>query len=122
MNKGFTLVEIIGVVIVLGLITLVSFPLILKTINDSRGQISDATTNLIVSSAMQYTDKYSNDLPKTQGNVYCVTVERLINEDLLPSTIENEYLGSYGLQTKVKITINNDKYNYTIDNNCIEVK
>ncbi len=122
MNKGFTLVEIIGVVIILGLITLLAFPLVLRTIKNSQEQISESTKELIYTSAAQYTSKYENDFPKIYGNVYCITLEQLINEDFLTSAVENENLGSYGIQTKVKVTIDSNKYNYAIDNNCIEVK
>ena len=122
-KKGFTLVEIIGVVVILGLIALLAFPKILNMIKQSENKLSDSAKTLIYMASSQYTAKYINDFPKVEGNVYCITIEDLIKEDFLTTSIQNENLGDFGLQTKIKITINdNQKYDYIIDNSCVEVK
>lgn len=122
-KKGFTLAEIIGVIVILGLVALLAFPPMLNMIKNSENKISDATKTLIYTASSQYTAKYINNFPKKEGNVYCITIEDLVKEEFLQSSIQNENLGDFGLKTKIKITINNDlKYDYIIDNNCIEVK
>ncbi len=122
MRKGFTLVEIIAVIVILGLITLLSFPIILNAIKKTENNLSLGTKNLIYSASSQYINSHINDYSKTKGNVYCITLDTLVKENLLPATIQNEGLGDFGLQTKVKITISDDKYDYDIDNSCVEVK
>lgn len=122
-KKGFTLAEIIGVVVILGLIALLAFPPLLNMIKNGENKLSDSAKTLIYTASSQYTAKYINDFPKNQGNVYCITLEDLIKEEFLSSSIQNENLGDFGLQTKIKITINNEsKYDYIIDNDCIEIK
>lgn len=121
MNKrGFTLAEIIGVVVVLGLIALLAFPPMLKMIKNSENKVSEANKTLIYTASSQYTAKYMNDFPKTKGNVYCITIEDLVKEEFLLSTIVNEEIN---LDTKIKITISSDlKYDYIIDDNCTETR
>ena len=121
MNKrAFTLVEVIGVIIVLGLIALLAFPPMLNMVKNSENKVSDATKNLIYTSSMQYTTKYMNDFPKKEGNVYCLKISDLIKEDYLSTTIVKDEIT---LETKIKVTISEDfKYEYLIDNKCQEVK
>lgn len=119
-KKGFTLAEIVGVILILGLIALLAFPPMLNMIKNSESKIDEATKTLIYTASSQYTAKYTNDLPKTIGNVYCITVEDLIKENYLNTTILNK---NVKLETNVKITISsNNKYEYIIDNNCQENK
>ena len=42
MKKGFTLVELIGVIIVLGLIALIALPPILNAIREKESELSEA--------------------------------------------------------------------------------
>jgi len=120
-KKGFTIVEIIAVVIVLGLIALLAFPPMLNMIKNSENELSNAAKTLIYTASSQYTSKYVNDFPKKEGNIYCITIEELIKEEFLTNSIQDENLGDFGLQTKIKITVNNDlKFDYIIDNECIE--
>ena len=119
-KKGFTLAEIIGVIAILGLVALLAFPPMLNMVKNSEGKIDEATKTLIYTASSQYTVKYMNDFPKTEGNVYCITINDLVKEDYLSSTILNDDIK---LETKIKITISTDlKYEYIIDNSCIEVK
>lgn len=122
-KKGFTLAEIIGVVVILGLIALLAFPPMLNMVKQSENKLSDSAKTLIYTASSRYTAKYINDFPKTKGNIYCITIEDLVKEEFLSTSIQNENLGDFGLQTKIKITINNDsKYDYIIDNNCTEIR
>lgn len=119
-KKGFTIVEVIGVVIILGLIALLAFPPMLSMVKNSENDIDEATKTLIYTASSQYTAKYMNDFPKTTGNVYCITINDLIKEEYLSSTIVNDDIS---LETKIKITISNDsKYEYIIDDECSEIR
>jgi len=119
-KKGFTLAEIVGVIIILALIALLAFPPILNMIKNSEDKIDEATKTLIYTASSQYTTKYMNDFPKKEGNVYCLKISDLIKEDYLSTTIVKDEIT---LETKIKVTISEDfKYEYLIDNKCQEVK
>lgn len=82
-NKGFTLVELLGVIILLAVIALIAFPPILNQIKKSQNQIDDATNALIISSAKLYVDNNHNLFSKKDGNVYCISIDELLNRGYL---------------------------------------
>lgn len=56
MKKGFTLVELLSVVVVLGIIALIAVPQILKVVEDSRkGAFKDSASGLLESAELYYT-------------------------------------------------------------------
>ena len=121
-KKGFTLVEIIGVVVVLGVIALLAFPPMLNMVRNSENKVSEATKNLIYTASMQYTTKYINDFPKNENKVYCVTLEKLVQEEFLSSTITNN-LGDFNLQSYVQVKVNSElKFDYDLVKTCNEVR
>ena len=90
MKKGFTLVELIGVVIILGMIALLAFPPLLNMLRDTNAEISKVNETLLLTAADQYINQYQNDFPKEDGNVYCITYGDLIKEELISSSIPNK--------------------------------
>jgi len=121
-KKGFTLAEIVGVIIILALIALLAFPPILNMIKNSEDKIDEATKTLIYTASSQYTTKYMNDFPKKEGNVYCVTLEKLVQENLLASNIADN-LADFNLQSYVQISVNSElKFDYDLVKTCNEVR
>lgn len=116
MKKGFTLAEIIGVVIILGLIALLTFPQILKMTKKTENDIDEATKVLIYTASRQYTTENINDFPKKDNNIFCITIEDLIKNKFLTT----ETIKELPLTTKIKISVIDMKYQYLIDNECIE--
>ena len=120
MNKGFTLTEVVGVIIILALIALLAFPPMLNLIKNSENDIDEATKQFVYTASSQYVNKYINDFPKLESNIYCITINDLVKDEFLSSTILNDKLT---LETKVKVSISSDfKYEYIIDNECQEIK
>ena len=115
MKKGFTLIEIIGVVIILGVIVIIAFPPLLNFVKKTNSEIDDATKTLIFSATSQYIGQYQNDFPTINGNIYCVTVRNLVSENYISNLNLND---SETLDSKIKIEVIGDKYQYSIDNSC----
>jgi len=82
-KNAFTLVELLGVIVILAAIALVAFPPILNQIQKSQNEIDEATKSLILSAASLYVDENSDYFVREEGNVYCTNLDALINDGLL---------------------------------------
>ena len=67
MKKGFTLVELIAVIVLLSLIALFTFPSVNKTIKDRKEALYNVQIDNIKASAVSYIDK--NGLLKDNDKV-----------------------------------------------------
>lgn len=78
MKKGFTLVELLGAIILLGLISLLIAVPIIARINKASGKISKATERILKEHVMQYISENSNDFRSTkEGTKYYITLDEL---------------------------------------------
>lgn len=87
-KRGFTLVELLAVLVLIAAISLVVFPSIINYINNSKGDINEVTKQMIITSANQYmSDKYQQELNAS----VCFDLQTLIdNEYLEKSTLTNQ--------------------------------
>ena len=121
MRKGFTLVELIGVIIVLGLIALIALPPILNAIRGKELEISEASKEIIYSAANLYVSDNSNSFPKTNGNTFCVTLDTLVQGDYLPDVVYDAVSGDeVPLTNMVEVKYEQDRFSYNLNNECVE--
>ena len=114
-KKGFTLAELLGVIVILGLIVLVAFPAILDTIKTNKDNISEATAQIIFSGADIYVNNHLNEYKPIEDQKYCIKIQTLIDDEKVPANIidpdTNDRLNT---ERYVKVVYKNEKYNYTI--------
>ena len=103
MKKGYTLVELLGVMIILGLILLVSFPIIINQIKKSNEAISESTKLLIYNSAELYINDREDIYEKNAGVVYYIAIDDLIKENLI-----SEDLSDLDAEDYVKVEVDAD--------------
>lgn len=88
-KKGFTLVEVIGVIVLLAIISLLAFPPILENIRKSQDQLGEATKEIILASTDTFIDMNQNSYPKTNGSVYCISFLELVDEIEMMDSIKD---------------------------------
>ncbi len=121
MKKGFTLVELIGVIIILGLIAILAFPPILNAIRGSQKDISDASKEILYSATNLYVNDNMNDFPRTNGNTFCVTLETLVQGEYLPTSVYDATTGDeIPLSSIVEVKYEQDRFSYNLNNECVE--
>lgn len=108
-NKGFTLVELLGAMIILVIIMLVTFPIIITQLKKSNLAISNATKTLIDNSASLYMKDYPDTYTFKSGSIYCIQLQTLVDENLLFDTLKDENGKKIELTNFVKVTVNDDK-------------
>ena len=112
-KKGFTLIEIMGVIAVISLIFLIAIPTILNKVKKGQDTIDESTQNMIISATKDYMNDNINDYPEEIGNVYCIDINDLIDKNYITEDIVTTKDKSI-LTKKVKVSIDNcsDEYEY----------
>lgn len=88
MNKrGFTLVELLAVLIILGVVITITATTILKQVNESRNKLNEAQIQLVKNAAIEYGEK--KGFFKKIGSTYNVCINSLKSEGLIDNNIIN---------------------------------
>lgn len=107
MKKGFTLVEMIAVILVMFLISITVIPSILNQVNNKKEEISETSMLLIKTSTNKYLESMPTKYSKTSGNIYYVTLNDVVESGELSSPIKDVKTGNeISLTTKVKAAVN----------------
>jgi prepilin-type N-terminal cleavage/methylation domain-containing protein len=128
MKKGFTLVELLATISLIGLLLLIVYPKVLNIAQEKEKELDDSKKTLIYNAVLDYMNSNSNDFPQNEsdiGNTYCFSIEMLDNENLIPVEID-DVLEQYNY-VQIKIGLNRN-HSYTLlnsedklDNYCQKV-
>jgi prepilin-type N-terminal cleavage/methylation domain-containing protein len=114
-KRGFTLVELLAVIVILALILVIAIPNVMKIINKSKLDAYDRTQQMILNAARIYLTSnatLSSSLI-TVGSTLPVTLQELVDNKLLSSTIKDSRTGlNISLNNIVSITKTNTGYTY----------
>ena len=114
-KKGFTLAELLGVIVILGLICLVAFPPILNSIKKSKNNIGEATLNVVYSAASIYVSNHPSDYKLIENSKYCVKIQSLIDEGNLMDGLKDPDTGvAVDPEKYISVTVTDNKFNYSM--------
>ena len=118
-RKGYTLIELLAVILIISLIITLSIFGIIKAVNSSKGKAATLSEKSIKEAAETYaTEKnddnnYWLDITDKENKYFCITIEELMNKGLLDkkANIESKDfdIHSYVLVKKNKVTMVNSK-------------
>ena len=117
-KQGFTLVELLAVIVVLGLILSIAIPRITELIENARINAYIQNEEIMIRSTMNYIALNEEELPNEIGETKQVSLEQLQTDELI-SVIKdpnnkNEECNGYILITKIE----ENKYDYTPHLKC----
>lgn len=120
-KQGFTLVELLAVLILVGILALITMPSIINYINQSKGEI-DAVTEKIVTSALDlYIDANKNQFEPETSLHKDVSLQELVDANLLQEPVLNSKGEALNLNKTVTVSYGLDqdlgvnKYKYTFN-------
>ena len=124
-KRGFTLVELLAVLVLISALTLIAVPSIINYINKSKNDISKVTEQLIMSGVDLYVNENSNLFPKEVGNQYCATLKDVVTakylSDPIMDSVTNKEIDlnkfvkiNYVYDSELKI----NKFNYELTDTC----
>ncbi len=112
-EKGFTLTELMAILILLSVVTIISVISVLSMRDKANVRLDKSTETLIISSTKRY-------LSENNLDVTCVNIETLVNEDYLKEPIVNDIdKNDKLLNQSVQITTSNGVKEYIVkDGKC----
>lgn len=116
MRKGFTLIELMAVIVIISLVCLLTFPNIVNQIKKSKDVNKDNVEKVVISAAKKYVNDNIDKYDK-QGD-YCIHIKELIDNDYLKEDIVNDEdndITDYSVSV-----ILSDKYDYELKKVCME--
>lgn len=117
-NKiGFTLMEMIGVIVILGLLAAIIVPSLLNSVSNSKDEISTKNKVIIFSAADIYFEENNSSY---LNSVYYVKLEVLVDEGKLVKPLKDYVTGNeIPLDYCVKGTVNEyDDLEYELVTSC----
>jgi len=118
-KKAFTLTQIVAVITVLGLLSILVAPTIINQIRNSQDKIDEVTEKLIFSATDLYLSNKESMYPKTNGRLYCISLEDLVNDGKLQQPLIDSNGNEIQLSKKVSVGVKNNQYNYSFGNDCV---
>ena len=117
-KNGFTLMELLGVIMILAILVIIAFPPILTQIKKSKQEIKNTTKILITDAAKDYYEDNINNFEQTEGKTYCIDLSTLINQGYLNGKLKDEDLDNIDPTKKVKMVYHNEKFEYDVVKSC----
>ena len=105
MKKGFTLIEMVGVLVILSLLVAFTFPVVINVIKDKKSDAESFENQMIENAAKLYIK--DNNL---EGENLCINISDLQKGKYLKDVSE--------VKTKVKVTYTGGVAEYIISNSC----
>lgn len=121
MKRGFTLVELTAVIIVLALISLIGFSFINNMVASKEKELSDTFNKIVFDATDLYVSYNSNNYPMIDGNVYCIKLKELTDMEILTEPLIDPITNKeVSLDKYVELEVNVDEYLYEIKDTCTE--
>src|SRR5574344_232790 len=119
-RKAFTIIELLGVIVLLAIISLIVYPNVIKVIKSSKDKAYNTQVNLFKTAARNYVTETTNgktdDLSINLAKL--VELGYLKDQDLIDPR-NNEPLNSYCVKANYNSSVNQFEYEFT-NTNCIQ--
>ncbi len=114
-KKGFTLVELVGVIVIIGLLLVLVATPIIGQIRNQQGRLSSSAKEIILNAVEVYLDDHPTIYPKKDGNTYYLSVSRLVEGGYLAEEfITDENINAVTESTIIKIKAEYNGYNTSV--------
>lgn len=119
-EKGFTLIEVLTVLIVLGVVVMIAMPVVEGIIKDSQQKTYISQLKGIRESAKMWTSEHIFEAPRRENESKVLNLEELIEGGYVEKNIKNPKTRKPFENVKVMITYEGGLLKYTVyENNQI---
>lgn len=113
MKRGFTLVELLGIITVLGIIAVIVTPVIQRTLEQNEDTIYKTLVKQIEGNAKDYLAINTNKLPQNEGDTVLIKIGDIKKEGIIQINIKNPKTNNIiSNESYVKVTKESNNYYY----------
>ena len=105
MKKAFTLIEILGVIVVLGLLLMLVIPTILNGVKNKEDEVNNVQDTIIYEATGQYIDANPSVVPNVPGTIKCLKLTELKEKGALDSALDRLNQKRYNDEMAVQVTV-----------------
>ena len=113
-SKGFTLVEMIAVLVVVTILFVVSFPPILNALKSTQVKVDESVQKVVTDSVEELLNRETLSYKRKDNNKYCVTINELIEKNYL----KEDLVEDLDKETFVAIEFEEEKTNISFATEC----
>ena len=119
MNKGYSLIELLGVFVVLAILSIIAFPIISDTIKEITESGKLSQEKLVIEAAKGWVSEHTSLLSDEVGSTYEVDIPTLKEGNYISQEKIKNLSNKQEYQNAcVKITTLEHKYSYEFDYEC----
>ena len=85
-KRGFTLAEILGVIVIISLLLIIIGPSVINRITGTKGDAASAGEDIVFKATDEYISDHPEDFPNGKAGRYCITIKELLDEGKLVPT------------------------------------
>ena len=112
MKKGFTMIELLGVIVILAILLTVTFTSVSIIIKDSRNSVYKKQLNSILNAAYDWSLKHPNSLPKNKDEIKYIPLLQLQRSGFVDEFINPKTKEKYPLDLIISIEYTGGNYRY----------
>ena len=118
MKKGFTLVEVMGVLLVLSIMFLIGSSSVTKIIKENKQKLYNEQVDSFIESCRTWSLANASSLPEVDGSLK-ITLRELIEDNLIKKGVKNPITGQAFNEDEYICIFNiNGTYTYKFNDEC----
>lgn len=111
MKKGFTLVELLGIIVVLGVIATIVTPIIQNTLTENEDKVYNVLVKQIEGNAKDYLEMNTDKLPNEDGDSVQIKFGDIKSAGIMQINVKNPKTNNI-VSNESYVTVTKDKNNY----------